>query len=167
MTGLSPREMADLNREAEKWMRDDALAGRTPRTLQQIKQEILRARRSDRIRQINLAVEKLKNWAWSLEHAPEAEENFRLDAERRLEPLLADSPYLEYGTEWVVPATRMEIHGKIQENPEHIAVYWEDSRQEAEKVLREDMEAVGASEPRGKLVWRRRPGPTREVRDGA
>lgn len=167
MPGMTKYESQLLQREAEKWQREDDLAGRPHRTIEQIRGEILRARRSDRIRQINLAVEKLKNWAWSLEHAPNDEENFRADAERRLEPLLADSPYLEYGTQWTVPATRMEIHGRIQENPEHIAVYWEYSRQKAEEVLREDQEAVGSDAPRGLLVWRRLPGPVREVRDGA
>ena len=162
---LTPLEAQNLEREAQKWEREDALAGRPYRTIPEIKAAILTARRNDRIRQINLAVEKLKNWA--LEHAPEAQENFRADAERRLEPLLADSPYQEYGTQWIVPATRMEIHGKIQENPEHVAVYWEESRQTAEEVLREDQEAVGSATPRGTLVWRRLPGPVREVRDGA
>lgn len=156
MSGMTKYESQLLQREAEKWQREDDLAGRPHRTIEQIRGEILRARRADRIRQINLATEALKNWKWALEHAPNDEENFRAEAERRVEPLLADSPYLEWGVEFPLSE---EAHG-----PDKLVVYPEDNQTSAERTINEDRVASGSSEPRGEVVYRRVPGPWRKLK---
>lgn len=155
MAELSKYEAQELEREALKWQREDVIAGRQPRTIQQIKEQILAARKSDRIRQIRLAREKLSDWLWALEHDIEGETAFRAEAERRLEPLLADSPYLEWGVEFTLSE---EAHG-----PGKVVVYPEDNQAAAERTVNEDRLASGSAEPRGRVMYRRVAGPWREA----
>lgn len=156
VANMSAYEAQELEREALKWQRGDDIAGRPHRTIEQIKGEILTARRNDRIRQIRLAREKLSDWLWAIEQGMEDSETvFRAEAERRLEPLLSDSPYLEWGAEFVIPAT--------DQMPEHIVVYPEDSQGSAERTINEDRAASGSPTPRGRVMYRRAAGPWKEA----
>ena len=155
MAELSAYEAQELERKALKWQRDDALHGRPFRTLEQIKAEILSAYKTDRIRQIRLAREKLSDWLWAIEHDIENQTVFRAEAERRMSPLFAESPYLEWGVEFTLSE---EAHG-----PGKVVVYPEDNQAAAERTISEDRLASGSAEPRGRVMYRTAPGPWREA----
>lgn len=110
-------------------------------------EELEAARSGDRKRQIRIAITALENWLWALEkvHGMPVEEieKFRDEAERRMDPLLSDSPYIEYGTQWEIPAAR---------------TYPERDRAAALATIVEDRIASKSPENRGVIVYRRAPG---------
>lgn len=155
MADLTAYEAQELERKVLKWQREDALHGRPYRSPEQIREEILHAHKTDRLRQIRLAREKLSDWLWAIEHDIENQTVFRAEAERRMSPLFADSPYLEWGVEFVLDEPGPD--GR------KIVVYPEDNQGSAERTLNEDRIASGSTEPRGRVMYRTAVGPWREA----